>query len=141
MDYFFRLVARGLLYAPSHMSWPLLHQSWSTDWSETLLHGSTISDRSDDPSHHFRTLYHGATSRSDISCTYIFFSSILYTSDNTLYTMKHVKKMYYKTTAVPNTLIVQIIYRIASCFVCCSLSTKQLICVTFIGTYVLKTLS
>ena len=30
----------------------LLHQSWSTGWNKKLLNGSTMKDRSDDPSHH-----------------------------------------------------------------------------------------
>ena len=33
-----------------------LHQSWSTGWNEKQLNGSTMKDRSDDPSHHERTL-------------------------------------------------------------------------------------
>ena len=31
-------------------------QSWCTDWNEKYLNGSTMKDRSDDPSHHERTL-------------------------------------------------------------------------------------
>ena len=34
----------------------LLHQSRSTGWSEKYLNGSTMRDRSDDPSRHERTL-------------------------------------------------------------------------------------
>ena len=34
------------------ISWPLLHQSWSTGWNEKYLSGSTLMDRSNDPSHH-----------------------------------------------------------------------------------------
>ena len=53
MGYSFRLAARDLLYAPSHMfiPQPLLHQ----------LNGATVRDQSDDASHRERTLYHGAT--------------------------------------------------------------------------------
>ena len=39
-----------------HIPRPLLHQSWSTGWDEKYLNGSTMKDRSDDPSHHERTL-------------------------------------------------------------------------------------
>ena len=35
---------------------PLLHQSWSTGWNEKHPKESTMKDRSDDPSHHERTL-------------------------------------------------------------------------------------
>ena len=38
---------------------PLLHQSWSTGWNDKWLNGSTIRDRSEDPSHHERMLYYG----------------------------------------------------------------------------------
>ena len=52
MGYSFQLAARVLLYASSqtgyHIPRPLLHQSLST--------GSTMKDRSDDPSHHEGTL-------------------------------------------------------------------------------------
>ena len=39
-----------------HIPQPLLHQSWSTGWNEKQLNGFTMKDRSDDPSHHERTL-------------------------------------------------------------------------------------
>ena len=39
-----------------HMPRPLLQQSWSTGWNEKYFNGSTMKDRSDDPSHHERTL-------------------------------------------------------------------------------------
>ena len=48
----------------SHMPRPLLHQSWSTGWNEKQLNGSSMKDRSDDPSHMRGRSYHGATSRS-----------------------------------------------------------------------------
>ena len=60
IGYSFRLTARVLLYASSHRQdstpRPLLHQSWSTGWNKKYLNGSTMKDRSDDPSHHERTL-------------------------------------------------------------------------------------
>ena len=60
MGYSFRLAARVLLYAPSHrqdnIPLPLLHQSWSTGWNENYLNEFAMKDRSDDPSHHERTL-------------------------------------------------------------------------------------
>ena len=39
-----------------HIPRPLLHQSWNTGWNEKWLSGSTMKDRSDDPSLHERTL-------------------------------------------------------------------------------------
>ena len=40
-----------------------VNQSWSTCWNDKLLNGSTMRDRSDDPSHHEQMLHHGALSR------------------------------------------------------------------------------
>ena len=40
-----------------HISPPLLHQSWSTGRNEKWRNGSTMTDRSGDPSHHERTIY------------------------------------------------------------------------------------
>ena len=34
----------------------LIHQSWRTGWNEKKLNGSTMMDRSENPSHHERTL-------------------------------------------------------------------------------------
>ena len=62
MGYASRLAARVFSYASSHrqdydhIPRPLLHQSYSTGWNEKKLNGSTMKDRSDDPSHHERTL-------------------------------------------------------------------------------------
>ena len=56
MGYAFRLAARGLLYASSHILQPLLHQSWSTGWNEKKLNVSTMKNRSEDLSHHQRAL-------------------------------------------------------------------------------------
>ena len=39
-----------------HIPQPLVHQSWSTGWNEKWLNGSTMKDRSDDPSHHEQML-------------------------------------------------------------------------------------
>ena len=39
-----------------HTPQPLVHQSWSTGWNEKWLNGSTMKDRSDDPSNHERKL-------------------------------------------------------------------------------------
>ena len=52
--------------------------SWSTGWNEKYLNGSTMRDRSDDPSHHERPLYHGATSRSYSKGSHIFDSQFKY---------------------------------------------------------------
>ena len=48
-----------------HTPRPLLHQSWSTNWNKKYFKGSTIRDRSDNPSHHELMLYHGAISGND----------------------------------------------------------------------------
>ena len=56
MGYSLRLAARVLLYASSNIQDNTKHQSWSTCWNEKWLSGSTMKDRSDDPSHHERTL-------------------------------------------------------------------------------------
>ena len=37
-----------------YMPRPLLHQSWGTGWNEKYLNGSTMKDRSEDPSLHER---------------------------------------------------------------------------------------
>ena len=57
----FRLAARVLLYASSHRQDNTYHSLCYT--SRGALAG-TMKDRSDDPSHHERTLCHRATSRS-----------------------------------------------------------------------------
>ena len=67
-EYFFQLAARDLLYAPSHIphttffATPVL-EHWL---GKKELSGSTIKDRSDDPSHHESTLNNTATSCSHI---------------------------------------------------------------------------
>ena len=38
----------------------LYHQFWGTGWNEKYPNGSTMKDRSDDPSHHERTLLPGS---------------------------------------------------------------------------------
>ena len=66
IGYSFRLATRVPLYASSHRQDTTYHGLWYTSrgWNEKLLNGSTMKDRSDDPSHHERMLnYHGATSR------------------------------------------------------------------------------
>ena len=40
----------------SHIPQPLLHQWWSTGWTDKQLNGSTMKDRSNDQSHHEQTL-------------------------------------------------------------------------------------
>ena len=35
-----------------HITRPLLHQSWSSDWKAKYLNELTMKDRSDEPSHH-----------------------------------------------------------------------------------------
>ena len=52
----FPISSKGSLYASSHIPWSLLHQSWSTGWNEKYLIGSTMKDRSDNPSHHEQTI-------------------------------------------------------------------------------------
>ena len=62
IGYSYRLTARVLLYAPSHRQdntyhGLCLHQSWSTGWNEKIAQWvHPTKDRSDDPSHHERTL-------------------------------------------------------------------------------------
>ena len=53
----------------STILWPLLHQLWSTVCNKNQFNGSTMKDRSDDPSHHERPLNHVLTERlkSDIN--------------------------------------------------------------------------
>ena len=46
------------------------------------LAGSTMRDRSDDPSHHERTFYHGATSCSPYKASQILFSSCIFQEKN-----------------------------------------------------------
>ena len=58
MGYSFRLAA-------SHRQ-DSTNQLWSSSWNEIQLNGFTIMDRSDDPSHHEQTLYHGSKSHSSI---------------------------------------------------------------------------
>ena len=59
MGYSFRLTARFFIctipQTGQHIPRPLLHQSWNTSWNEKQLN-SPMKDRSDDPSHHERTL-------------------------------------------------------------------------------------
>ena len=89
MGYSFRLTARVVLNAPSHIRNntyhglcctnrgtlagmrnnslgppSLLYQTSSTGCNETYNNGSTMEDRSDDLLHHEWTLHHGATYRS-----------------------------------------------------------------------------
>ena len=54
MGYSFRLAARVLLYASSHRQDNTYHGLCYT--SRGMRNGSTMNDRSDDPSHHKRTL-------------------------------------------------------------------------------------
>ena len=64
MGYYFRLAARCLKYVPSHRQANTYHGLCYT--SRGALAGtinSSMRDRSDEPSHHERTLYHGASSR------------------------------------------------------------------------------
>ena len=58
IGYSYRLTARVLLYAPSHRQDSTYHGLCYTQWVHLM------NDRSDDPSHHERTLYLWATSRS-----------------------------------------------------------------------------
>ena len=61
MGYSFRLTARVLLYAPSHRQDSTYHglcctSCWSTGRNEKYINGSTMKDRSYDPSHRERML-------------------------------------------------------------------------------------
>ena len=59
-----RLAARVLLYAPPQRQDSTYRGLCYTSWNEEQLNGSTMKDRSDDPSHHKRTLLpQGYTSR------------------------------------------------------------------------------
>ena len=69
IGYSYRLTARVLLYAPSHRQdstyhglFTLVVQHWLEREIAQWVH--PMKDRSDDPSHHQRTLYLWATSRS-----------------------------------------------------------------------------
>ena len=69
MGYSYRLTARVLLYAPSHRQDNTYHGLCYTSrgalaGTRSSSMGPPMKDRSDDPSHHERTLYLWATSRS-----------------------------------------------------------------------------
>ena len=56
-----------------HIPQTFLHQSRSTGWNEKQLKGSTVRDRSDDPSRHERTLLFHASMASRLpvcTCSY-----------------------------------------------------------------------
>ena len=66
MGYSFLLVARVLLYAPSHRQNSTYH---SLCCNKKQLNGSTMRDRSNNPSHHEQTLYKGVLHRTvTINC-------------------------------------------------------------------------
>ena len=53
MGYSFQLTEMVLLYAPSHRQDSTYHSLWYTGrWNEKWLNGSTMKDRSNDPSHY-----------------------------------------------------------------------------------------
>ena len=56
MGYSFRLTARVILYAPSHRQDNTYHGLCYTSRGETAQWVHSVKDRSDDPSHHERTL-------------------------------------------------------------------------------------
>ena len=64
LDYSFQLAARILLYAPSNRQDKTYHSLCYTGWNKKQPNGSTMRDRSDDPSHQQQKLHHGATSSS-----------------------------------------------------------------------------
>ena len=64
IGYSYRLTARVLLYAPSHRQDNTYHGLWCTSRWALAQWVYSMKDRSDDPSHHERTLYLWATSRS-----------------------------------------------------------------------------
>ena len=59
---FFPISSKGYFICTIPQTLTLLHKSRWTGWNEKYLNGSTISERFDEPSHHNRILYHGATS-------------------------------------------------------------------------------
>ena len=62
MGYSLRLAARVILYTLSHRQDSTYHSLWYTGWNDR----STMKDRSDHPSLHKWTLYHGVTSHSTL---------------------------------------------------------------------------
>ena len=64
IGYSYRLAARVLLYAPSHRQDTPVVEHWLEREIAQWVH--PMKDRSDDPSHHERTLYLWATSRSQV---------------------------------------------------------------------------
>ena len=77
---------------------PLLYQSWSTGWNDKWLNGSTMKDRSDDPSHHERTLlprsYISLPRPQNVSTVNVYFIRSI-TSMQSLKTIKTDKLFYY----------------------------------------------
>ena len=75
-----------------HIPRPLLHQSGSTGWNEKWLNGSTMKDRSDDPSHDDRTML----PRSYISLRICFKTSWfwIYVRTRTLYNSRSVVRAF-----------------------------------------------
>ena len=68
IGYSYRLAARVLLYAPSHRQDNTYHGLCYTNRGALAgTRNSSMEDRSDDPSHHERTLYLWATSRSPVT--------------------------------------------------------------------------
>ena len=61
MGYSFRLAGRDFCYM-YHPTDRIAHTTWSIGRNEKQLNASSIKDRSDEPLHHERRLYHGATS-------------------------------------------------------------------------------
>ena len=62
MGYSLRLAARVILYTLSDRQNSTYHSLWYTGWNDM----STMKDRSDHPSLHKRTLYHGVTSHATL---------------------------------------------------------------------------
>ena len=78
IGYSYRLTARVLLYAPSHRQDNTYHGLCYTSCGAQWVH--PMKDRSEDPSHHERTLYLWATSRSLCTvynvCSNVMFSEL-----------------------------------------------------------------
>ena len=70
IGYVFPIAARAPLYTLSHRLDSTCHGLCYTNggWNEKYFNGLTMKYRSDDLSHHKRTLYHGATSNKESTC-------------------------------------------------------------------------
>ena len=104
----YRLTARVLLYAPSHRQdvTPVVEHWLERELAQWV---QPMKDRSDGPSHHERTLYLWATSRSDdffgVKCCFIWKIGQYYTDLKCLLDIK-VFTQQSKGSRVPSSLLV-----------------------------------